>query len=154
MTSSLWSLFGNNQQTALDPITGLPVNSPLLTGDSASNYLDASGNYQVTDSLLNGTANQTMGSGLFDQAFTSSLADTGTPDAAPSFWGQESTWNNLSKGIGAVGALGNAYLGYKQLGQAEDQLNFQKEAFWANYNQQVADRELAAQRRAIANGTA
>lgn len=144
MTSSLWSLFGNNQQSALDPITGLPVNSSL----------DASGNYQVNDSLLNGTANQTMGSGLFDQAFTSNLTQTQPPKTPPSIWGQESTWNNISKGVGALGAIGNAYVGYKQLGQAEDQLNFQKEAFWANYNQQVADRELAAQRRAIANGTA
>lgn len=107
---------------------------------------------------LSGTGQQTgltSNTGLFGNNLnqpTTMNQQLGNTDLA-GLQGNQSFWNNASLGLGAVNSLANMYFGNRQLNQAEDQLAFQKEAFWANYNQQVADRELAAKRRAIASGS-
>lgn len=56
----------------------------------------------------------------------------------------------LLPGISALTGLGNAYMGMKQFGLAEDSLDFQKDAFSKNFeaqkrttNAQLADRQRA-----------
>lgn len=62
-----------------------------------------------------------------------------TPDAPKtSFWG-DGGFNIGSVGTIAqgIGALGSAYLGFKNYGLAKDQLNFSKTAFNANLNNSI-----------------
>lgn len=136
MAYSIWDT--NNQASQVNPITGLPAVNNQLT--SQNSIWGDSGN-----PFSQGDTNTIAGISGTDTNNLSTLGDTG------SFWNNANTWGNISQGIGAVGSLANTYLGFQQLGQAEDQLAFQKEAFWSNYNQQVADREESARRRAIAS---
>ncbi len=138
MAYSIWDT--NNQASQVDPITGLPAVNNQLT--SQNSIWGDSGN-----PFGQGNANNIAGLSGTD---SNAIANLGGNEGN-SFWGSADTWNNVSQGIGAVGSLANTYLGFQQLGQAEDQLAFQKEAFWSNYNQQVADREESARRRAIAS---
>lgn len=63
----------------------------------------------------------------------------------PSFFGKDG-WGNLA--LGGANTLLNGYMGFKQLGMAKDQLDFQKKAFQKNYeaqrsqiNTQLRDRQ-------------
>lgn len=133
LLSMLWGNQGNGSNTpsVFGTTTPAQPNSNLLFGSGInvdlSTGIPLSGD-SLTQIPTNGTVTQ------------------------ESFWGNPSLWNNVSKGVGAGAALANTFLGFQQLNQAKDQLSFQKEAFWMNYNQQVADREEAAKRRSIANG--
>lgn len=70
-----------------------------------------------------------------------------------SLWSDPNTWNAAAKGIGAASGLVTAYTGLENLGIAKDQLAFQKEAFWSQFNQQEEDRAAsAARRKASASG--
>ncbi len=49
-----------------------------------------------------------------------------------------SNGQNLGTVMNGIGTLAQAYLGFKQLGMAKDQLRFSKEAFNANLNNSIA----------------
>lgn len=138
MAYSIWDT--SNQASQVDPITGLPAVNNQLT--SQNSIWGDSGN-----PFGQGDANTIAGLSGTDSNGIQQLGSN-NPN---SFWGNAGTWEGIGQGLGAVGSLANTYLGFQQLGQAEDQLAFQKEAFWSNYNQQVADREESARRRAIAS---
>lgn len=139
---------------------GVPNPTPNTMGTMGMNALsfgnnntNSMGSMGLTPLTLSTNAPAVMGSGisapnLWEADFNpNAISEMATTD----FW-------NLSNpdawkvGSQALGALTNTYLGFQQLGQAEDQLAFQKEAFWTNYNQQQEDRRLAAERRQIAKG--
>lgn len=127
-----------------NPFLGQAQNNGIQGESMYGNTFSTNTNNMFSDYMNNGTQNNTMTNGL--PASYSNTQD---------FWSMSNPnmWNSVSQGIGAVGALGQTYLGFQQLGQAEDQLDFQKQAFWTNYDQQVADREEASRRRRIAAGT-
>lgn len=133
----------NQNNTQIDPMTRLPVdqngNLDFLSANVPNTQF---GNMNNLNSGFDIWNNGNQGIGTLSNK---------TPD---DFWRSPDTWNNISKGVGTVGALADTYLGFQQLGQAEDQLDFQKEAFWTNYDQQVADRTEATRRRNIAAGNA
>jgi len=65
------------------------------------------------------------------------------------FTPQLSGFGQLNQGIQAGGALLQGYLGFKQLGLARDSLNFQRDAFNKNYQNQVqtTNRQLEDRQR-------
>lgn len=58
------------------------------------------------------------------------------------FWGKAGNWlsngNNLGTVVQGIGALTNAYLGFRQLSMAKDQLNFQKSSWAKNFANSVS----------------
>lgn len=69
---------------------------------------------------------------------------TPTAGAAPQgFFGKAGDWlsngNNLQTVVSGISALGQAWLGFQQLNQAKDALNFQKKAFNINLTNQTKD---------------
>lgn len=82
----------------------------------------------------------------------------------PSFWSDPSLWGGTNAdgsktmgvvpaGLSALGSVAGTVLGFEQLNLAEDQLKFNQDAFWSQYNQQVADREASsARQKASATG--
>ena len=81
----------------------------------------------------------------FSDQIGAGTADMGSNGGGMDFLGADG-WGNLALG-GIQTGLG-AYMGFKQLGAAKDQLNFQKESFNKNYeaskqttNTQLADRQ-------------
>ncbi len=76
----------------------------------------------------------------------------------PTIMGGKDAQGNVSNGIlptalGAASGIAGTVLGFEQLGLAEDQLKFNQDAFWSQYNQQVADREAStARQKASASG--
>ena len=141
MTDIFW---GNNTNTQTNPITGLPRVNNQLSPNNFWNQSTPQGINPITGLATNNDPSTIAG--LEGTSFNA----LNTPDAN-SFWNNAGTWEGIGQGLGAAASIGNVFLGFEQLGQAEDQLAFTKEAFWANYNQQVADREEAARRRAIAS---
>jgi len=105
--------------------------------------------YGYQDLVSNPSGNAALGPGMLD---FNNLAPT--PTVAPETGGGfgfdnmlgKDGWGNLALG-GAQAGMG-AYFGFKQLGAAKDQLNFQKESFRKNYdaskqttNTQLEDRQ-------------
>jgi len=137
---------------------------PNYLSNQQSNPFDAL-NLSYNDTMKNsgfsgGTLNNTAapsGWGVLDpsggtqsyQDFQGNLGQSVSPPAADGggtdFLGADG-WGNLALG-GIQTGLG-AYMGFKQLGAAKDQLNFQKESFNKNYeaskqttNTQLRDRQ-------------
>lgn len=76
----------------------------------------------------------------------------GSSNQIGSIWDNPNLFNNIGKGIAGVGAVANTVLGYQQLNQSKDQLKFNQQAFWANYDQQASLLADARSRQAKATG--
>lgn len=78
------------------------------------------------------------GYGSMSAPATGSIVPTGGAAAAPQgFMQGAKTWLSNGQNLGSVfqgiGALTNAYLGFRQLSMAKDQLNFQKDSWAKNF---------------------
>lgn len=154
---SVWdSSFGVPQATANIPngVMNTKQVQPMSVGQVPQSA--SVGNTATIDALL--AKAQTQGIAL-PENFSSMSVDEQTAalqgllDDGGSIWNNPNLLKNIGTGAKAVGSLMNAYTGYQAMQTGKDQLAFQKEAFWANYNQQVKDREdSAARAKASATG--
>jgi hypothetical protein len=55
--------------------------------------------------------------------------------------------SNAGSIMNGIAALGGAYMGYKQLGMAKDQFNFQKKAFQTNLRNSIQSYNTALEDR-------
>lgn len=106
--------------------------------------------------------NSTLSGGLFDNANVSNSIGLNGVNTTPmgNFGGLSdftgggnslnnvSGWNTFSNVLGGISGLANAFTGFKQLGLAKKQFNWQKDAFNTNLvnqanlvNSQLADRQ-------------
>ncbi|MGL4616525.1 MAG: hypothetical protein ACRCVV_22060 [Shewanella sp.] len=150
---SLWSnpnLMPNNGSGMLGSTqnNSLLANTNTMPAMPTNSFWDAS--TQVTpESLMGGFNAQQSQYGWGNQSLN--MSPQPQPNAPVSFWDNPDMLSNVGKGLQGISAVGNTVLGFQKMNQAKDQAAFQKEAFWLNYNQQIADREEAARRRASAN---
>ncbi|MBP93674.1 MAG: hypothetical protein CMC55_06105 [Flavobacteriaceae bacterium] len=102
---------------------------------------------------MNGYFN--WGQGMTDYLSTTGTGVGSTPNAAAGFqapMGNVGGWNTFSNILGGIGSIANAYTGFKQLGLARDQFNWQRDAYNTNLvnqanlvNSQLADRQRRRQ---------
>lgn len=147
MSDTFWNELNNQNQSF--------INNNGVTGEFGSINNTPNMNMGSIWDMDSNAIGQSMGTGIQTNPILDMNKMLEVTPNQNSFWSMDNpdAWKAGAMGIGAVGALTNSYLGFKQLGQAEDQLAFQKEAFWKNYNQQLEDRKLAAERRRIASNT-
>ena len=108
---------------------------PISFLGSAPAAFDSTGPLMASSSGLFGNAyNQAQLSGTGGFNFT----PTPTQGWASSLGSWMSNGQNLGTVMNGIGTLAQAYLGFRQLSQAKDQLKLSKEAFNANLNNSIA----------------
>lgn len=101
---------------------------------------------------MNGFFNWNQGMSDYVQN-TGLNTNTGVAPTAPNLnIGGTSGWNTFGNIMQGIGSVANAYTGFKQLGLARDQFNWQKDAYNTNLvnqanlvNSQLADRQRRRQ---------
>lgn len=134
-----------NWQNFADPnMYGSSV-SPVVTG--VTQPFNFNNNNNPMD--FTGTNPSTLNTGILNLQAPIGTADFGGL-SAPTFSGSDvppkpfsfSDWGSKNKdliagGVGIANSLANAYFGWKNLGLAKDQFNFQKESWNKNFANQV-----------------
>jgi hypothetical protein len=130
---------GNLPQSALQPVLmdqaamGLAQQAPMAQL-SASQYLNQAGAAASQNILAQGL--QSFSPQLQFQAANGQMMGSGV--SGPQTWmGKAGNWlsngNNLNAVAGGLSALTSAYLGFRQLSLAKDQLKFGKESWAKNF---------------------
>ena len=138
--NSKWSMGGLNTPSS-NVMNGMNTQANASMGGMDLDFMKSGYGYQ--DMVNNPTGNSSGGPGGLDfNSLGNTPADSG---GGMDFLGPDG-WGSLALG-GIQTGLG-AYMGFKKLGAAKDQLNFQKESFNKNYeaskqttNTQLADRQ-------------
>ena len=128
MATSGWNF---NIGTDVMPVTGLAgYNQAVPTTASMNNLINSN---------LFGSGNP------IGNPFTGKQGNSGISTQATN------GWNTFSNVLGGIGAITNAFTGFKQFGLAKDQFNWQKDAFNTNLLNQanLINREL--ERKATAD---
>ena len=128
--------------------TTTPATTPLQTPASITSA-DPSSLFSPIGSLND------INSAGFDQAVANNTGNAMTGDSFNFDWQNQGTgtgsnflsngWDamggmeGLSQGLSALSGVGQTFLGFQQLGQAKDQLNFTKNAWQADYDMRLAD---------------
>ena len=128
--------------------TTTPATTPVQTPASITSA-DPSSLFSPIGSLND------INSAGFDQAVANNTGNAMTGDSFNFDWQNQGTgtgsnflsngWDamggmeGLSQGLSALSGVGQTFLGFQQLGQAKDQLNFTKNAWQADYDMRLAD---------------
>jgi hypothetical protein len=113
--------------------------------NTPSSFLNLGTTSSVTDQVMQNSQSLIPGTTSSLPMNTGSVPGADTTEGGFNFLGEDG-WGNLA--LGGINAGIQGYMGYKQLGLAKDQLDFQKKAFEKNYaaqrqttNNQMRDRQ-------------
>lgn len=132
-----------------------PTLDSIGSGFSATNSSPTSGfNFGTNtgantgSSLLNfdlGLSNSPAGSNNFDLGFG---LDTGAANSGSSFLGLDSsTWGGIGQGVGIASNMFNAFNAFQSSKLAQDQFDFQKQAWQDQYNLNLEEYEYQKEKR-------
>lgn len=130
--------FGNN--AAATGIDTSQAFTPLTSNASAANA-------NIDPSIFQAISNHTDGSWLgntnIDAVGTGNTQQagflSGVGDSLSNGWNALGGMEGVSQGLNALSGIGQSYLGFQQLGLAEDQFNFTRNSWQQDYDMRLAD---------------
>ena len=117
-----------SMNTGFSPVTSITPQSNITGNNPANLSMQGWGNYNEP-TQMRGIGNGSVGAGN----------GPATPPPTPGLWDTIGGMEGIAQGLGALGGIGKTALGFQQLGLAEDQFSFTKNAWQQDYNMRLKD---------------
>ena len=117
-----------SMNTGFSPVTSITPQSNITGNNPANLSMQGWGNYNEP-TQMRGIGNGSVGAGN----------GPATPPPTPGLWDTIGGMEGIAQGLGALGGIGKTALGFQQLGLAEDQFSFTKNAWQQDYNMRLED---------------
>lgn len=141
-----WTPQNNNFAAPQTAQSVSPGTQPALFAPQTQGGIATPGTVGTDPSIFQAIGNHTDGSWVDNP----NIASVGTPTPQTNFlsdvgsslsngWDAIGGMQGVSTGLNALAGIGQTYLGFQQLGLAEDQFNFTRNAWQQDYNMRLED---------------